>query len=157
VKKSGKFVVSCNCKIEMNKKEYSTEIQIRFNDIDLAGHIYNAKYQEFFDLGRVDYFNEVLNNLISWNGTGLVIASVTVDYKKPVYLEDKIEVVSHIVALGNKSLEMFQQIFKNGQPEPVATGKTIMVCYNMKTKESMRIPDSWREKFKAAESGLQID
>ncbi len=144
-------------KWKMNKKKYFTKIQIRFNDIDLAGHVYNAKYQEFFDLGRVDYFNHVLGKLISWTGTGLVIASVKVDYKKPVYLEDKVEVVSNVVAVGDKSLEMFQQIFKNGQPEPVATGKTIMVCYNMKTKESMRIPDSWREKFKAAELNLQID
>ena len=99
----------------MNKKKYSTKIQIRFNDIDLAGHVYNAKYQEFFDLGRVDYFNEVLDKSISWTGIGLVIASVTVDYKNPVYLEDKVEVVSNVVAIGDKSLEMFQHIFKNGQ------------------------------------------
>ena len=141
----------------MNKKEYSTKIQIRFNDIDLAGHVYNAKYQEFFDLGRVDYFSQVLDKLISWTGTGLVIASVKVDYKKPVYLEDKVEVVSNVAVVGDKSLKMFQQIFKNGQQEPVATGKTVMVCYDMKSKESMRIPDSWREKFKIAEPDLQID
>ncbi|MBN2636063.1 MAG: acyl-CoA thioesterase [Prolixibacteraceae bacterium] len=138
----------------MDKISYSTAIQIRFNDIDLAGHVYNAKYQEFFDLGRVDYFNEILGNLISWTEIGLVIASVKVDYKIPVYLEDKIKVVSHVVAIGDKSLEMYQQIFKNEQPEPVATGKTVMVCYHMKSKESIKIPNSWREKFKAAEVEL---
>ena len=138
----------------MNKNNYSTDIQIRFNDIDLAGHIYNAKYQEFFDLGRVDYFNVVLDKLISWTDTGLVIASVKVDYKTPVYLEDKIKVVSHVVVIGDKSLEMYQEIFKNEQNEPVATGKTVMVCYDMKNKVSIKIPDSWRERFKMAEPDL---
>jgi acyl-CoA thioester hydrolase len=138
----------------MNIKNYSTVIQLRFNDIDLAGHVYNAKYQEFFDLGRVDYFSEILGDLISWTEIGLVIASVKVDYKVPVYLEDKIEVVSHVFAVGDKSIEMFQQIYKDGTQEPVATGKTVMVCYDMQKKESIRIPDSWREKFKQAEPYL---
>lgn len=136
---------------------YSTEIQIRFNDIDLAGHVYNAKYQEFFDLGRVDYFKEILGNLISWTEIGLVIASVKLDYKVPVYLEDEIKVVSHVTAIGDKSLEMYQQIFKNKQPEPVATAKTIMVCYDMQNKESIKIPDLWRENFKAAEPALSFN
>jgi acyl-CoA thioester hydrolase len=47
------------------KKEHTTPVQIRFNDIDLMGHVYNAKYQEFFDLARIKYFEEVLGNLIS--------------------------------------------------------------------------------------------
>jgi acyl-CoA thioester hydrolase len=32
------------------KKEHTIPVQVRFNDIDLMGHVYNAKYQEFFDL-----------------------------------------------------------------------------------------------------------
>jgi acyl-CoA thioester hydrolase len=138
-------------------KTYSTAIQIRFNDIDLAGHVYNAKYQEFFDLARIDYFEKVLGKQINWNDTGLVIASIKIDYAKPVYLEDKIKVVSNVVAVGDKSLEMFQQIFKNNLPEPVATGKTVMVCFDMQSRESKRVPDVWRENLKMAEPALQIN
>ena len=31
-------------------------IQMRFNDVDALGHVNNSMYQQYFDLGRVDYF-----------------------------------------------------------------------------------------------------
>lgn len=139
------------------KKEHITPIQIRFNDIDLMGHVYNAKYQEFFDLARINYFDEVLGNLISWTQKGLIIASIKVDYLQSTFLDDKIEVVSHVTSLGEKSLEMTQQVYKNNQQEPVATGKAIMVCFDMQKRISEVIPQEWREKFMNYEPELNIN
>lgn len=137
-------------------KGHSTSVQIRFNDIDLMGHVYNAKYQEFFDLARIEYFEEVLGDLISWTEKGLIIASVKTDYIQSAFLKDKISVVSHVTSLGEKSLEMTQHIYKNNQKEPVATGQTIMVCFDMKKRVSEVIPVKWREKFIAYEPKLHI-
>jgi len=133
---------------------HTTFIQLRFNDVDLMGHVYNGKYQEFFDLARLNYFEKVLGNLISWSGTGLVIASVKVDYIEPIYLEDKIEVRTHTSSLGEKSLEMTQQLFKTGGAEPTALCTTILVCYHMQHKKSELIPGEWRTKIEAYEPGL---
>ena len=36
-----------------------TPIQIRFNDIDVIGHINNNAYLEYMDLGKTAYFNAV--------------------------------------------------------------------------------------------------
>lgn len=139
------------------KKGHKTPVQIRFNDIDLMGHVYNAKYQEFFDLARIKYFDEVLGNLISWTHKGLIIASVKTDYLQSTFLEDQIEVISHVTSLGEKSLEMTQQVYKNGQPEPVAVGKTIMVCFDMQKRISEIIPTEWREKFTDYEPELHVN
>ena len=139
------------------KKEHITPIQIRFNDIDLMGHVYNAKYQEFFDLARIKYFDEVLGNLINWMQKGLIIASVKVDYLQSTFLNDELMVVSHITSLGRKSLEMTQQVYKKNQQEPVAVGKTVMVCYDMKERISEVIPQVWREKFIENEPNLNIN
>ncbi|MCE4565970.1 acyl-CoA thioesterase [Maribellus sp. CM-23] len=133
---------------------HTTSIQLRFNDVDLMGHVYNGKYQEFFDLARLNYFEKVLGKLISWTETGLVIASVKVDYLDPIYLEDQIEVQTHISSLGEKSLEMTQQLFKKGNPEPAALCTTVLVCYQMQHKKSELIPDEWRKKIKAYEPYL---
>jgi acyl-CoA thioester hydrolase len=136
------------------KMEHKTAVQIRFNDIDLMGHVYNAKYQEFFDLARISYFNETLNESIDWGKTAMVIASITIDYAKPVYLGDQIEVVSKVVSVGEKSLEMVQQVLRNGIAEPVATGRTIMVCFDLQRKESKIIPEEWKERLQAYEPEL---
>ena len=136
---------------------YTTSIQLRFNDVDLMGHVYNGKYQEFFDLARLKYFNDVLKDLINWAHKSFIIASVKTDYLQSTFLEDKIEVVSHVTTLGEKSLEMTQQVYKNGQPEPVAIGKTIMVCFDMKKRVSEIIPTEWREKLMEYEPKLNVN
>ena len=136
------------------KMEHKTAVQIRFNDIDLMGHVYNAKYQEFFDLARISYFNKTLNESIDWEKTALVIASIKIDYAKPVYLGDHIEVVSKVVSVGEKSLEMVQQVLRNGIAEPVATGRTIMVCFDLQRKESKIIPAEWKERLQVYEPEL---
>ncbi len=136
------------------KQEHKTSVQIRFNDIDLAGHVYNAKYQEFFDLARISYFREALGSLISWDDTALVIASIKIDYAKPIFLDDEIQILSRVESLGEKSIEMFQLVVKNGQIEPVAIGKTVLVCFDMKKKESKIIPAEWRKRLAAYEPGL---
>ena len=39
---------------------HNTPIQIRFNDIDQLGHATNSVYQQYFDLGKMAYFDHVL-------------------------------------------------------------------------------------------------
>lgn len=136
---------------------YTTSIQLRFNDVDLMGHVYKGNYQEFFDLARLNYFEKVLVNLISWSETGLVIASVKVDYIGSIYLEDKIEVRTHISSLGEKSLEMTQQLFKAEGTEPTALCTTVLVCYRMRHKKSVLIPSEWKNKIKAYEPELTLE
>ncbi len=138
-------------------KEHSIPVQIRFNDIDVMGHVYNGKYQEFFDLARIKYFEEVLGNLISWTHKSLIIASIKVDYLQSTFLDDELKVVTHVTSLGEKSLEMTQHIYKNGLPEPTVVGKTVMVCFDMQKRISEVIPDVWREKFMAFEPGLNVN
>ncbi len=142
--------------MNLMKKGHRTPIQIRFNDIDLMGHVYNAKYQEFFDLARLKYFEEVLEGLISWKGKSFIIASVKTDYLQSTFLNDQIEVVTHISSLGEKSLDMEQQLFKNGQPEPIANGKTVMVCFDMEKRVSELIPQEWKERIVDYEEGLNV-
>ncbi|WP_320110550.1 acyl-CoA thioesterase [Draconibacterium orientale] len=139
------------------KQKHSIAVQIRFNDIDLMGHVYNAKYQEFFDLARLNYFKTVLGKLISWTHKGLIIASVKVDYLQPTFLEDEIHVETSVSSLGEKSLEMTQAVYKNHNPEPVAICKSVMVCFDMKARVSEPIPEVWRKKFTDFEPGLGVN
>ncbi|MDE6316995.1 MAG: hypothetical protein K2L73_01180, partial [Muribaculaceae bacterium] len=34
------------------------DLQVRFNDIDILGHINNSSYLSFFDLAKADYFTK---------------------------------------------------------------------------------------------------
>jgi acyl-CoA thioester hydrolase len=136
---------------------HSLPVQIRFNDTDPAGHVNNSVYMEYFDLGKVDYFREVTGTSMDFEGISLVIASFKVDFFEPVFLNDSIEVKTRIGSLGNKSLEMMQQICRKGDDGPLAVSTTILVCFNYSGQHSQVIPDEWREKILLFEQGECTD
>ena len=48
-------------------------IQLRFNDIDVIGHVNNTVYFNFYDLGKTAYFEEVRGEHIDWSSTDIVV------------------------------------------------------------------------------------
>jgi acyl-CoA thioester hydrolase len=130
---------------------HSTPIQIRFNDIDQLGHVTNSVYQQYFDLGRMEYFNEVLKEQMDWEVEGLILASISIEYLNPIKLYDKVVVRSKIHHIGNKSLKMSQDLFDESTGKIAATSKATMVGYSNKDESTIRIPERWRKSIFAYE------
>lgn len=130
---------------------HSTPIQIRFNDIDQLGHATNSVYQQYFDLGKMNYFNKVLEEQMDWEAEGLILASITIDYLTPIFLNDKVMVRSKIYQIGNKSLKMSQDLFDESTGQVAATSKSTMVCFSNKQQSTLVIPKRWRDRIAAFE------
>lgn len=137
---------------------HTIPVQIRFNDIDLAKHVNNAIYPQYFDLARLDYFNKVFGKFPGFEGTGTIIASIKIDFFRPIFLSDSVFINTKVVSMGNKSYEMLQHIMRKGETEPLATAATVMVCFNYVRNETEEIPTEWRQKimdFERAETGVK--
>ena len=50
---------------------HTLPLQLRFNDIDLLGHVNNSVYFSFYDLGKARYFETVKAQNIDWKKAGL--------------------------------------------------------------------------------------
>jgi len=122
-------------------------VQIRFNDFDILKHVNNSVYQNYFDLARSNYIEQVFEEKIQWNTSGLVLAKVTLEFIRPVLMDEKIEVLTKIYWLGNKSLKMFQQIKNTKTNDLKATCDSVMVAYNDSANKPYPIPDNWRQKI----------
>lgn len=134
----------------MNNFRSRIPIQIRFNDIDLAGHVNNAVYITYFELARVAYINEFMGDIkIDWKEEGLILAKIEMNYKMPIFLEDTIVIETWVSRMGTKSLDMTCSIIKiaKGVEIEVATGIAVIVCFNYKTNQTIVIPESWRNKI----------
>ena len=131
-------------------------IQIRFNDVDGFGHINNAIYQEYFDLGRVDYIEKTLGPLFGAEDQHLVVVSNKTDFTRPLYLKDEIEVFTRIYRLGNKSLRMIQWLVKKGEETPRVTCDSVMVGFITTKEKGMVLPEVWRQRFNVFEKGRLI-
>ena len=46
--------------------KHFSPVHIRFNDIDILGHVNNAVQQYYFDIARLDYFRDVFKEAVDW-------------------------------------------------------------------------------------------
>lgn len=133
--------------------KHKTPIQIRFKDIDALNHVNNANHITYFELARVKYFDDVVNEKVNWSEQGIILAKISVDYKVPIYFKDKIFVYTKCSRLGNKSFDFTYSLVKeeDGKETELATGSSVQVCYDFIHQSTLTIPESWRKKVEAFE------
>ena len=133
----------------MNYKDFKhvTPIQIRFIDIDRLDHVNNACFLSYFELGRVKYFNQVLNKHIDWQQSGFVIVRTEIDHITPIYLLDEIYCFTKTIKIDTKSITIKNSLVRKNGDELIecANGIGILVSMDYINKVSIDMPDKWRE------------
>lgn len=129
-------------------RRINTPIQVRFNDIDMAGHVHNAVYFYYFEIGRIHFFDHVSGNDWNWKEKGFLVARNEADYLKPVHLTDKIFVETTCEQVGNKSITLSYNLYcekEDSIKELYAKGRSILVCMDFKTNKSVEVFTEWKE------------
>lgn len=135
----------------MTAFKQKTQVQIRFKDIDMMGHVNNANFITYFELARMTYF-EALSEVgikIDWVNEGVILAKIEMEYKQPILLEDKVFVYTWVSRMGSKSFDMSCTIVRvvNGVEVEAAKGLAVIVCFNYKTNKTIAIPEIWKERM----------
>lgn len=123
------------------------DVQIRFNDIDILGHVNNTVYFSFYDTGKAYYFNAVRRGQMNWQEVDTVIANVNCAYISPIIFGEKIEVYTRCEAIHDKSFHLRQMLVNKETGEVKSMCETVMVSFNRATKKSCSVPADWRRQF----------
>ncbi len=127
------------------------EIQVRFRDLDAMGHVNNAVYLTYFELGRQAYFEAV--GLTDRRSAGpldaralfpFILAEVSCRYLKPIPLGAKVHLGIRTASVGRKSW-VFEYLLADrppGEEDAVlfAAGRSVQVAYDYDRAESMPLP-----------------
>ena len=135
--------------------KHTTPVQIRFNDLDVFAHVNNAVFQEYFDLGRLYYLQQILEGELKTGENTLIIASVKTDFMEPVLLEDNIVVKTSVYAIGEKSLKMIQLLADKDTGNEKAVCESVMVAFNKKLLQSIEMPEKWKGQISGFEDEIQ--
>lgn len=130
-------------------KSVSTEIQMRFADVDMLGHVNNVNLQHYYDVGKNDYFTRILRcGVRDWGPTGVVTASTRTDYLAQTYFSERVFVETWAESVGNKSFTLRQRIVgvaaEGAAPEVKSESTSVLVAYDFDAGHSVEVPEAWR-------------
>ena len=129
-------------------KNFNHKIKVYYEDTDSGGVVYYANYLKFLERARTEALTNIeLSNLkIKDNFKALIIVkSCNIEYKKSAYLEDELNIKSHILSITKTSFVMSQTITKN--KIIIVEAKVHLVFVN-DTAKPMKIPKLVVDKFK---------
>ncbi len=122
----------------------ATPVQIRFNDVDVLGHVNNTIYFAFYDTGKAYYFEAVQGKKVEWKNVDTVIANVNCAYIAPIYFGEQIEVLTTCLSVHDKSFRLLQAIRERNTGEIKSICGTVMVSFDPATRDSRSLPEEWR-------------
>ena len=118
-----------------------TDIQVRFRDIDSMDHVNNAVYATYLEQARAAFYDKVFGEPLT--DVDSVLATLTIDYRAPIELGDRVTVSVAVTELGRSTIPMEYEItLEDGTV--AATAETVQVAFDREEGTSRPIPEAWR-------------
>lgn len=137
---------------EVSAFRHRLPVQIRFNDIDLLGHVNNTVYFSFYDTGKARYMEEVRRGDIDFRKIETVIANVDCAFRRPIYFGQEIDVLTRLIEMGDKHIKLQQMLVDHTTDEVHSLCETVMVYVDVKTLVPIGVPRQWRDLFSEFEA-----
>ncbi len=143
----------------MSKPRFFHAMEVRYADLDAQGHLNNAKYLTYFEQARIHYFEQLglLSKAQSFMDIGTIVADIHIRYLAPVYLGASVRVGVRTESMGNKSITIQETIVDGESGQVYADGTVILVSYDYRTHETIRVPEAWRRKITEFEGSQEHD
>jgi acyl-CoA thioester hydrolase len=126
------------------------EIRPRFRDTDAMGHINNAVYISYLEVGRQAYWAE-FDRESDYRRVPFTLARVACDFRSEALVKEVLEVGIRCTSIGTKSFAFEYVIREKTTGRLVVEATTVQVCYDYATKRSVPMPDELRRRLEAFE------
>jgi acyl-CoA thioester hydrolase len=116
-------------------------LQTRYNDYDARGHVNNAVYLSYFEVGRMH----------AWLAVGggadadFILADAHVVYRSPALLGDPLAVEVTTTEIRTKAWVWSYRVVDERDGRLVADGTTTQVMYDFHARRTIPVPDGLRQ------------
>ncbi len=94
------------------------ELRVQESEIDELGHVNNARFLEYFEHGRLDWYNRcdpTLNNIAD-HSLGTVVVNIDINYRRECFCGAQLSVITRPWSRGRTSYVLHQEIHDHGRP-----------------------------------------
>jgi len=111
--------------------------EIRYADTDRQGHVNNAVFATFSEIGRVAFLYDPAQPLAP-EGASFVVARLTIDFHAELFWPGTVEIGTGIVRIGRSSFTLMQGLFNQGRR--VASAEPVIVMIDKQTRAARPLP-----------------
>jgi acyl-CoA thioester hydrolase len=126
---------------------FTYKVDVRFRDCDPLGHTNNAVYLTYLEQTRLHYWRELWGfGTAASKLPGVIMARAEIDYKRPSFYGQTLEVRMTLASIGNSSFTYDYEIVDDDN-NLIASARTVQVMYDYGTAKAVPIPDDIRRRM----------
>ena len=128
--------------------EVVLETVVRCTEIDVNGHVNNAKFVEYLEWGREEWYDRHGFGYDRLEGLGAVtvVVNINVNYRQPCRQGDRLRIVTRPQRRGRTSFALAQHIVRS-DGAVVADGVVTLVIVDPDTPRAVPLPEEFARLF----------
>lgn len=130
-------MIDTNAQRPLEAYPHRSSAEIRYADLDRQGHVNNAVFATYSEIGRVAFMYDPARPLAP-EGTSFVIARLLIDFRSELFWPGTVEIGTGVLKVGRSSFTLAQGMFSQGKL--AATTEATIVMVDKQTRRSTPLP-----------------
>jgi acyl-CoA thioester hydrolase len=122
-------------------KEFILKVRVYYEDTDAGGFVYHANYLKYLDRARTEWLRAIgieQTQLHEQYKLVFVVRQISINYLKPIFLNELINVTSSLIQIGKASMIFTQRILRNA--DVVCTAEVKIAALNIIKQRPQALP-----------------
>jgi thioesterase III len=131
-------------------REVVLEIVVRCTEIDVNGHVNYAKFVEYLEWGREEWYDRhgFAYDRLKVLGAITVVVNINLNFRQPCHQGDRLRIITRPRRRGHTSFELAQRIDRADGTE-VADAVVTLVTVDPDTRRARPVPEEFAQLFAA--------
>ena len=128
----------------------STDLEVRFRDCDPMGHVNNAVYATYLEVGRQAYWQRFPGGL-DFRNAPFIVVHLEIDFRSPATVGEILRVSLRIPWISRRSFGMEYEIRSAESGRVVAEARSVQACYDYTAQAVVEVPEHLRRNAETVE------
>lgn len=128
---------------------HQTQIRVRGFHVDVYRHVNNARYLEFLEEARWEYFDTTgLTPLLAEAGCGMAVININISYRHSAVFGDDLLIDTAFSRVHSRKVEISQSIFLKDTGQTVVQALVTFVAFDQQNNKAVSFPAAILQRFK---------
>lgn len=136
---------------------FAHQFRVRWSETDAQGVVFNARYLDYADIAVTEYWRAVNFRTPDGPPFEFHVVRADVEFKKPIYPDELIEVRARTDRFGNTSMDMTIEIHGTNAPDDLrAVIREVHVHVDLSSHKPIPIPQMMKDRFAAFDAAAAL-